>query len=84
MEKIMKILNSNFISLVYGALWVTQYLKLCTTMNNMYVKGVILLWVTLHFTIVNLRHMNDKDLKGALTLICEGEEEGRGDPQNHR
>lgn len=53
-------------------------------MNNMYVKGVILLWVTLHFTIVNLRHMNDKDLKGALTLICEGEEEGRGDPQNHR
>jgi len=28
--------------------------------------------------------MNDKDLKGAVTLICEGGEDGRGDPQNHR
>jgi len=31
-----------------------------------------------------VRYMNDKDLKGAVTLICEGGEDGRGDPQNHR
>jgi len=31
-----------------------------------------------------VRDMNDKDLKGAVTLICEGGEDGHGDPQNHR